>query len=156
MKKATLLLIIISLSTACFAQDKITIKDVCYDATENEKLIVNTYKQDEVVQNLSKKGFNITDTEFGYREKKNGDIIEFKFITMHQKSSNTTVTIGKEGAYTIKFNTPRDTEEFTENAISVGYFAPEQDWFTIINGPVCGITHFETRGRILNFSICIP
>ena len=156
MKKATLLLIIILLSTACFAQGKITIKDVCYDAIENEKMVVNTYKQDEVVQNLSKKGFNITDTEFGYREKKNGEIVEFKFITMHHKESNITVTVGKEGAYTIVFNTPRDAEEFTENAVSVGYFAPEQDWYTIVRGPVCGITHFETRGRVLNFSICIP
>lgn len=156
MKKATLLLIIILLSTACFAQGKITIKDVCYDATEDETFVVNTYKQDEVIRNLSKKGFSITDTEYGYREKKNGDIIEFKFITMHQKETNTTVTIGKEGAYTIVFNTPRDADEFAENAVSVGYFKPEQDWFTIVRGPVCGITNFETRGKILNFTICIP
>ena len=156
MKKVLLFLIIILLSTVCSAQGKITIKDVCYDATEDETFVVNTYKQDEVIQNLSKKGFSITDTEYGYREKKNGDIIEFKFITMHQKETSTTVTIGKEGAYTIVFNTPRDAEEFTENAVSVGYFAPEQDWYTIVRGPVCGITHFETRGRVLNFSICIP
>lgn len=154
MKKTFLLLIIVLLSTICFAQERISILDICYyDKNMNE---ICTHEQDAVIKNLQKKGFKITNTEYEYGEGAGGYTVLFKYVTMYQHKSATTVTIGNEGVYAIEFKTTSDAEEFAANAVSTGYFTEKDGRFIITRDPDFGITSFEIDGKAIGFALSVP
>ena len=154
MKKTFLFLITVLLSTICFAQERISILDICYyDKNTNE---INTYEQETVIKKLQKKGFKITNTEYEYGEGAGGYTVLFKYVTMYQHKSATTVTIGNEGVYAIEFKTTSDAEEFAANAVFTGYFTEKDGRFIITRDPDFGITSFEIDGKAIGFALSVP
>ena len=154
MKKTFLFLIIVLLSTICCAQERISILDICYyDNNTNE---INTHEQDIVIKKLQKKGFKITNTEYEYGEGAGGYTVLFKYVTMYQHKSATTVTIGNEGVYAIEFKTTSDAEEFAANAVFTGYFTEEYGLFCVTRDQTFGITSFKIDGKTIEFALSVP
>ena len=155
MKKTFLFLIIVLLSTICFAQEKISILDICYyDKNMNE---ICTHEQDAVIKNLQKKGFKIIKTEYEDGEGTGGYTMTFKYVTMRQTKFATTSTIGPEGTYSIEFKTNSEAREFAANAVRTGYFTKEEDnWYKTTREPIFGISDFKIKCNVIEFILSVP
>ena len=155
MKKTFLFLIIVLLSTICFAQEKISILDICYyDKNMNE---ICTHEQDAVIKNLQKKGFKIIKTEYEDSEGAGGYTMTFKYVTMRQHKFATTVTIGPEGTYSIEFKTNSEAREFAANAVRTGFFTKEEDnWYKTTREPIFGISDFKIKCNVIEFILSVP
>lgn len=155
MKKTFLFLIIVLLSTICFAQERISILDICYyDKNMNE---ICTHEQDAVIKNLQKKGFKITNTEYEDSEGAGGYTMTFKYVTMRQTKFATTSTIGPEGTYSIEFKTNSEAREFAANAVRTGFFTKEEDnWYKTTREPIFGISDFKIKCNVIEFILSVP
>lgn len=155
MKKTFLFLIIVLLSTICFAQEKISILDICYyDKNMNE---ICTHEQDAVIKNLQKKGFKIIKTEYEDGEGAGGYTMTFKYVTMRQTKFATTSTIGPEGTYSIEFKTNSEAREFAANAVRTGFFTKEEDnWYKTTREPIFGISDFKIKCNVIEFILSVP
>lgn len=155
MKKTFLFLIIVLLSTICFAQERISILDICYyDKNMNE---ICTHEQDAVIKNLQKKGFKIIKTEYEYGEGAGGYTMTFKYVTMRQTKFATTSTIGPEGTYSIEFKTNSEAREFAANAVRTGFFTKEEDnWYKTTREPIFGISDFKIKCNVIEFILSVP
>ena len=155
MKKTFLFLIIVLLSTICFAQERISILDICYyDKNMNE---ICTHEQDAVIKNLQKKGFKIIKTEYEDGEGAGGYTMTFKYITMRQTKFATTSTIGPEGTYSIEFKTNSEAREFAANAVRTGFFTKEEDnWYKTTREPIFGISDFKIKCNVIEFILSVP
>ena len=155
MKKTFLFLIIVLLSTICFAQEKISILDICYyDKNMNE---ICTHEQDAVIKNLQKKGFKIIKTEYEDSEGAGGYTMTFKYVTMRQTKFATTSTIGPEGTYSIEFKTNSEAREFAANAVRTGFFTKEEDnWYKTTREPIFGISDFKIKSNVIEFILSVP
>ena len=155
MKKTFLFLIIVLLSTICFAQERISILDICYyDKNMNE---ICTHEQDAVIKNLQKKGFKIIKTEYEDGEGAGGYTMTFKYATMRQTKFATTSTIGPEGTYSIEFKTNSEAREFAANAVRTGFFTKEEDnWYKTTREPIFGISDFKIKCNVIEFILSVP
>jgi hypothetical protein len=155
MKKLTLLIAAIFVTTVCFAQRvSISITDFCYKIPNSE--MIDTYGDMTIVGQLAIKGFVVTDVEQYSGVGAGGAIYRFRKVTLYQESTETTVIID-QGPCEIIFKSADNVRSFLTEAINMRYITPEDSYYIPVGEEApFGITSLWQRGNSVVFSVSVP
>lgn len=155
MKRVLLLLGALLCISVSSAQNRISFCDICGVDSENPKFLF-TYSLEDMIKNLARKGFVITNTEYAYGEGAGGAIVPFKLVTMYQRSTNTKVYIDSQGPGSIYFNSVDDAYQFAAEADYLGYVKRNGSHFQVTFETIFGVDGFSIKGRELSFEVSVP
>ena len=155
MKRFIPLFVALFFSTICFAQNNVSIKDFCY--YDRDMNTIETHSQDQIIKSLKKKGFVISKTEYSKDEGAGGYETTFKYVTMYQKRTGTTVLIFDDfGPESITFNNANVAKSFAREAVNAGYAEYSNGEYMIVNSGNFGVSSFSIKGKSVFLSISVP